>query len=390
MATASAPSSGTLFSGRILKIRNKILSFKTLKGIHDITLTDPVYKEKTKYNFVERFFISLLNDKRDITFIKVCALICLTTIPFAVYLFIPGNLNWWLVLIYYAFNFGLLAGTFILMLHLTSHRPLFKKEYKSLNNFIPWVIGPFFGETPESYFAHHLGMHHAEDNMPDDLSSTMKYQRDSFGDFMKYYFNFVSVGIYDLAAYLKRKKRMKIRKDFLIGEISFWVIAGALMFFNFKASLFIFIIPVFIVRFLMMAGNWGQHAFIDKLKPKNNYVNSINCINVRYNHTCFNDGYHIVHHLKPAMHWLELPEEFKKNIDKYTHENAIIFEGIDFFMVWFYLMTKRYDILADKMVIVNPAITTKDEAIALLKERTRRITDYIPTVKPVRLQTQTA
>jgi len=53
------------------------------------------------------------------------------------------------------------------------------------------VIGPFFGETPESYFAHHLGMHHAEDNMPSDLSSTMKYQRDSFGDFMKYYSDFI-------------------------------------------------------------------------------------------------------------------------------------------------------------------------------------------------------
>lgn len=320
----------------------------------------------------------------------MCALIFVTTIPAAVYLFIPGNLNWWLVLIYYAFNFGLLGGTFILMLHLTSHRPLFKKEYKRLNNVIPWVIGPFFGETPESYFAHHLGMHHAEDNMPEDLSSTMKYQRDSFRDFMKYYFNFISLGIYDLAAYLKRKKRLKIRKDFLTGEISFWIIAAVLMFFNFKASLFVFVIPVFIVRFLMMAGNWGQHAFIDRLRPKNNYNNSINCINVRYNHTCFNDGYHIVHHLKPAMHWLELPGEFQKNIDTYSHENAIIFEGIDFFMVWFYLMTKRYDILADKMVIVNPAITTKEEAMALLKERTRRFVDYVPEVKPASLQTQTA
>jgi len=102
-------------------------------------------------------------------------------------------------------------------------------------------------------------------------------------------------------------------------------------------------------------------------------VNSINCINVRYNHLCFNDGYHIVHHLKPAMHWLELPDEFFKNSDKYTKENAIIFQKIDFFMVWFYLMLKRYDILSEKMVIVNPQITTKEQAIALLKERTQRI-----------------
>jgi fatty acid desaturase len=352
--------------------------------IKSITITDPVYTEKTSYNFIERFFISLLNDKRDMAFIKLCGLIFVTIVPFAIYLCIPGNLNWWLVLIYYGFNFGVMAGSFILMLHLTSHRPLFKKEYKFLNNIIPWVIGPFFGETPESYFAHHLGMHHAEDNMPEDLSSTMKYQRDSFSDFMKYYSEFIIYGIFDLASYLKRKNRKKIRKNLLVGEISFWIFAIAFLFFNFKATLFVFVIPVFVVRFLMMAGNWGQHAFIDRNNPKNNYTNSINCINVRYNRTCFNDGYHIVHHLKPAMHWLELPGEFAKNLDKYALENSIIFQGIDFFQVWFFLMTKRYDILVEKMVIVNPVITSKKQAIAILQERTLRIEDY-QVLKPAKI-----
>ena len=341
--------------------------------IKSLTITDPVYNEKAKHNFIERFFISLLNDKRDLSFIRLCALICVTTIPFAVYLYFPGHLHWWLVVIYYGFNFGVLTGSFILMLHLTSHRPLFKKEYKYLNNIIPWLIGPFFGETPESYFAHHLGMHHAEDNMPTDLSSTMKYQRDSFGHFLKYYFSFITIGIYDLAGYLKRKKRLKIRKDFLFGEISFWILMVPLAFLNLNATLIVFVIPVFVVRFLMMAGNWGQHAFIDKDNPKNNYTNSINCVNVRYNHTCFNDGYHIVHHLKPAMHWMELPDEFSRNLESYTKQNSIVFQKVDFFMVWFFLMTKQYGVLAGKMVVVNPQLKTKEQVIEFLKERTLRI-----------------
>lgn len=342
--------------------------------INEITITDPVYKEKTSYNFIERFFISLLNDKRDLAFIKLCAIICVTSIPLAIYLFIPGNFKWWLVLIYYLFNFIFITGSFILMLHLTSHRPLFKMKYSFLNNIIPWFIGPFFGETPESYFAHHLGMHHAEDNMPTDLSSTMKYQRDSFKDFMKYYLEFITVGIFDLAAYLKVKKRDKIRKNFVTGETLFWIAAILLLLFvNFKATLWVFIIPVFIVRFLMMAGNWGQHAFIDRATPKNNYRNSINCINVRYNHTCFNDGYHIVHHLKPAMHWLDLPGEFMKNLDKYNTERGIVFQKIDFTMVWFFLMTKQYNVLANKLIVFNDEFKTTDDAIAFLKERTRKI-----------------
>jgi len=355
-----------------------------MTDIHNVTITDPVYSEKARYNFIERFFIARLMDKRDMAFIKLCGIILCTTIPVAIYLLIPGNFNWWLLLAYYIFNFAFLTGSFILMLHLTSHRPLFKKEYKFLNNIIPWFIGPFFGETPEAYFAHHLGMHHAEDNMPEDLSSTMKYQRDSFADFMSYYFDFIVFGIFDLSSYLKRKNRMKIRKKFISGETAFWIMAVLLFFVNFKASLFIFVIPVLVVRFLMMAGNWGQHAFIDRNNPKNNYTNSINCINVRYNRTCFNDGYHIVHHLKPAMHWLELPEEFSKNIPNYVKNKAIIFEGIDFFQVWFFLMTKQYGTLAKRLVVTDPEITTKEEAIAFLKQRTARISDYV-VEKPQRV-----
>jgi fatty acid desaturase len=344
-----------------------------MTDISEITITDPTYKEKSSYNFIEKAIISTLNDKRDMAFVKLCGLILITIVPFAIYLYITGNFHWWLALIYYGIIGAFFMGPFILMLHLTSHRPTFKKKYNFLNNIIPWFIGPFFGETPESYFAHHLGMHHAEENMPEDHSSTMQYQRDSFKDFVKYYLKFIAVGTYELAGYLKRKNRIKIRKKFLLGELSFWIVAIALLIFFPQVTLVVFVFPVFIVRFFMMAGNWGQHAFIDKERPKNSYVNSINCINGRYNRTCFNDGYHIVHHLKPAMHWTELPGEFLKNINTYSKENSIIFKKIDFFQVWFFLMFKRYDILAKNMVTVNHHFASKEEAIAMLKQRTKRI-----------------
>ncbi|HEX7412833.1 MAG TPA: fatty acid desaturase [Bacteroidia bacterium] len=344
-----------------------------MTDISEITITDPTYKEKVSYNFIERFIFTLLNDKRDLAFVRLCAVILFTTVPFAIFMFIPGCFRWWLVPIYYAFNLAFLMGPFILMLHLTSHRPVFKKEYKFLNNIIPWLIGPFMGETPESYFAHHLGMHHAEGNMPEDHSSTMKYQRDSFIDFMKYYFTFLVFGSAQLATYLKQKNRTKIRKNFLTGELLFWLFCIALMFFNWKVTLVVFVFPVIVVRFFMMAGNWGQHAFIDAAKPDNSYTNSINCINSRYNQTCFNDGYHIVHHLKPAMHWMDLPTEFLNNINAYGKENAIIFKKLDFFSVWFFLMLKRYDILSKNLVTINHHIPTQEQAIALLKQRTKKI-----------------
>ena len=73
----------------------------------------------------------------------------------------------------------------------------------------------------------------------------------------------------------------------------------------------------------MMAGNWGQHAFVDQETPENNYRNSLTCINSRYNKQAFNDGYHIGHHLRPGMHWTEMSVDFKANIEEYAKEKGI-------------------------------------------------------------------
>ena len=122
-----------------------------------------------------------------------------------------------------------------------------------------------------------------------------------------------------------------------------------------------------------MAGNWGQHAFIDATDPANSYKNSLTCINTGYNKLCFNDGYHIGHHLRPSMHWTEMPEEFQKNIEKYKENGAVIFKEIDFFVVWFLLVTKNYKYLASKYVDLNEQFKSQDEIIAFLKKRVSSI-----------------
>ena len=60
------------------------------------------------------------------------------------------------------------------------------------------------------------------------------------------------------------------------GEIAFYIACLLLYLFNAKAALFIFIIPFFFARIVMMLGNWAQHAFVD---PDNPEENTINCIN---------------------------------------------------------------------------------------------------------------
>lgn len=343
---------------------------KLLNAIHD-----PIFIKPQKYSTTERFFLKLIRDERDLPFIVLTLKISLTVIPLAVLLYMPfvQGWVWWLVAAVYAFitNF-VFKGSFGLMLHCTSHRVLFKKKYKYLNHYLPWVIAPFFGHSPETYFTHHIGMHHAENNLEDDESSTMPFQRDSIKDFSIYYLKFLFRGVYDLATYFFIRKRKKLMVRSVRGESLFILLCIGMSFVSLKATLWVFIIPMIIYRLVAMMGNWAQHSFVDAADPGNEYKNSITCINTRYNVKCWNDGYHISHHEKQTMHWTEHPLYFKKTLQTYISNDAIVFDGIHFLHVFMWLMRKRYDLLAKNFVLLDGQSRTQDETIAFLKSRTRK------------------
>ena len=126
-------------------------------------------------------------------------------------------------------------------------------------------------------------------------------------------------------------------------------------------------------QWLEVADERMQHAFVDPAAPADNYRNSITCINTVYNQKCFNDGYHIGHHLKPHMHWTDMPVDFQKNADKYGENQAIVFESLDYHQIWWKLMNKRYDQLAEHVVDLGHNFRSKEEIVALLQSRTKPI-----------------
>lgn len=337
-------------------------------------ITDPTYMV-TKLSAIDRYFVQFIRDERDLPFIYLCFKIGFTITPIGLLLFtnyLKGSL-WYIAAIIDLLLISLVfLGPYTLMLHLTSHRRFFKSEYSYFNKFIPWIIGPFMGQTPESYYSHHIGMHHPENNLRKDGSSTMSYQRDNWFHFTIYFTHFMLLGVYELIKYLKNEKKDTIRRHLIIGELWSYTFLIVMSMINFRSTLFVFILPYFIIRFGMMSGNWAQHAFISQEEPSNCYLNSITCINTVYNQLCFNDGYHIGHHLHPTKHWTDMPNDFIMNKESYAKNNAIVFEGLDYFIIWFFLMNKRYDWLASYYVNINNKYKTDDEVIDFLKSRTKQ------------------
>lgn len=322
----------------------------------------------------QRFLESLLYDPRDVVFVRLWLRSLLLVAPVIGLTY--AYFTWWVAPAVFAFQVGWMAPPAILMLHNTMHRPFFKR-WRVMNRVVPYTTSALFG-IPTGYMEHHVGMHHTENNLSGDLSSTLRFQRDSFLHWVVYTTRFLLCVQVDLTRYLVKKDKAPLAIRAISSDLVHLLGMAALSLLHFEATLVCFVIPWVAVRVAMMAGNWGQHAFIDPARPGDSYVNSITCIDTPYNARCFNDGYHIGHHVKQNRHWTEMPQDFLDNLERYRAAGSIVFRGLDFFMVSVLLWTKQYRFLARRFVRLPGDTRTDEEIVAFLRSRTRAIATSVP------------
>jgi len=320
----------------------------------------------------ERLSRALVEDSRDVVFVRlVLRLFVLVPLPIAMVYVGTGPWVLGLGLAHLALVVWLL-GPFILMRHQLAHRPgTFRRPYRWIVTALDWTFGPLLGLSPFTYVGHHIGMHHPENNMAGDLSSTLPYQRDSLKDFVRYWGAFFLCGVYRLIRYLGARGRRTLLLRTLFGEGAFLLTCALLAWWSPLPTLLVLGVPLVFTRFAMIAGNWAQHAFVDPQRPDDPFANSITCIDTRYNDRCFNDGYHALHHLKPSMHWGELPAAFARFEHTFVERRAVVVRGLDHFQVWTLLMLRKHKKLAAHLVM--PKFDTEEAAIAFLAERLRPI-----------------
>jgi hypothetical protein len=335
-----------------------------------LEITDPIYRSRPLRG-VERIAATIIRDPRDLPFLWWIAAVSVTVVPAAVLLMLYPSFSWWAAAAYFLVVIGYCYLPVLVMYHHIAHRPLFSQRAAFLKHYLNWVLGPLFGMLPNGYYAHHISMHHAENNQQRDLSSTMRYQRDSLRDFLRYFEDFLVGAYYGLPVYLWRRKRYRLARHVLLGEFGYFGFIAVIACLNWKAALVVYIIPLGVAMIGFCCANWAEHAFIDHSAPHNIYRSAVICLNTRYNRVAFNDGYHIGHHLKPNQHWTEMPQEFLANRETYAREGAIIFRGLNYHWILLFLMTKRYDVLARHCINLG-ARRSEDETIAILRERTAK------------------
>ncbi|KAI1186005.1 fatty acid desaturase [Nemania serpens] len=274
---------------------------------------------------------------------------------------------------------GWYIGTYTLLRHQHIHQRgvLAKRSWMQFFDYVfPYVMDPLMGHTWNSYFYHHVKHHHVEGNGPDDLSSTVRYQRDNIWHFLHYVGRFYFFIWLDLPLYFVRKGRWAMGLRVAFWELLNYAAIIFLLHFDFRPALFTFLVPLLIMRLGLMVGNWGQHAFVDADEPDSDYRSSITLIDVPSNRYCYNDGYHTSHHLNPLRHWRDHPVHFLQSKEIYSREHALVFHNIDYLMITVRLMMRDYKHLAKCLVPIGDQIDmTIEQRVTMLKRHTRKFSE---------------
>lgn len=322
----------------------------------------------------DRLVLPYLVDPRDVVYTRLLLAVATRVLPFTVLMFLVPT--WAVALLavpYVAWVFAGFGGPIMLALHGVAHRPLFRRELRALDRLWTHGMPLLVGLPPFAYRAHHVLMHHSENNGADDLSGTASYERDNLRHFFHYWLRFAVFGYWHMGSWLRRRDRWALFGPLVAGDLLVLAAGVGLAWLNPAATAVVFVIPFLMMRFFMMAGTWTEHAFVDVSAPTNAWRNSTCLLNTRYNHRSFNAGYHLIHHLKPGLHWADTVGYFGEQVDRLTAEDAIVFDGVtNNQQIWWRLMRHDYGFLADRLVDLGGRRPTREAKIAFLKSRVRQ------------------
>ncbi|KAI1733391.1 hypothetical protein F4680DRAFT_464154 [Xylaria scruposa] len=319
---------------------------------------------------------SVVRVETDVVMLTHLLLYFSTSVPSALILY-SWRFTWIHAVLHFIMQVSYM-GTYTLMMHQHIHmRGILHHRFAFFDRLFPYITDPLMGHTWNSYYYHHVKHHHVEGNGPDDLSSTVRYQRDNVLHFLYYFGRFFFLVWFDLPSYFIRKQKPHLAAKAIFWEIGNYVTIVSLYAWQPKPTIFVFALPLFLLRIGLMVGNWGQHAFVDAQEPSSDYRSSITLIDVASNRYSFNDGYHTSHHLNPLRHWRDHPNAFIKGKEAYETQGALVFHNIDYIMITIRLLLKDYDHLVKCMVPIGKeqlAMSLADR-VFLLKSHTRRFSE---------------
>jgi fatty acid desaturase len=152
-------------------------------------------------------------------------------------------------------------------------------------------------------------------------------------------------------ARLMRTRRPRWFRQLMVETAVMVAMFAALLFIDWKAFLLYVAIPHQFAQWGIVAINFAQH---DGCDPDHPYNHSRNFTSPILNWFCFNNGYHGIHHMRPALHWSLAAEVHAQEVHPHIHpalEQPSLLGWAFRAAVW---PGKRTDYLGNEIVPADP------------------------------------
>jgi hypothetical protein len=191
---------------------------------------------------------TFLADPRDTIFVSHVLFTFAVVIPSAIVLLLRFN---WIHAVVHTIGMVGTIPPFILMLHCVCHKKASRTSIPYFDYLIHYVCAPFYGQTWNTFYYHHVKHHHIEDNGVLDLSSTIWYDRDNWVHFAIYFFRFYFLIGLELPYYFFTKGHYRWGINVFLGEYATLAFYSAFFTLckNPLSVVFAFIIPLNFSRY---------------------------------------------------------------------------------------------------------------------------------------------
>lgn len=229
--------------------------------------------------------------------LPLVVLLSITALDFVLYLLVEHwaiLLGYWLVMMFPKAMIGAWN-------HHHQHVATFRNA--GLNRALEMCYALHTGLTTHAWLLHHNFGHHINylDQSRDE--SGWKRSDGSTMGVLEYTFT-IALTAYPRAFRVGAKYPSQ-RRTFVIFGLLTLALVAALVGFRALPGLFLFVLPMLSTLLLTCWVTYDHHAGLDADSAKHA---SYNIMNLWFNRLTGNLGYHTAHHMRPGLHWSELPE----------------------------------------------------------------------------------
>jgi hypothetical protein len=331
------------------------------------------FLSQTYDRLLARLGEKILRDARDLPALRLMVSLTLTAAPILITQLILKKPQPLLVVAFYLALYGSKFQRFVRMFsasHLEAHRPqgyFTGACHQVFGRYLEFFLGFFYGNIPELGRTAHVRLHHKENSGPDDTRNTIGYDRTSRLDFLWYLADnmWTVLGLAPFA-YFWARGDAKNWQRMLRGMALYYAYFAALFIYDWRIGLLYALVPMLCMNFINAITAWVQHAFCDPENPEDYFANSVTVMDdVNF----MNEGYHLCHHHRSAMHWTEMPFHFERLRDRMRDAGSLVFRDLDFMGLFLELtLFRRMDVLAEKLIPWEPM--SHEQKLALLTRRT--------------------